>query len=376
MTETDTTLFFSLIQVALGTRTALERTPTADEWRALYRQACRQTLAGVLFAAIERLPADERPPRRLLLEWFAKAERIRQTNVRLNREAVRICRRLEDEGFGVVLLKGQGVAAAYPVPELRTPGDIDLWVVRDGGRDYPTDNFRAVTAYARRLNAQAPVGFLHTTFALSDVTEVEAHFRPSFFFSPLRMRRLTGWSRAQLPAQLAHRTPLAPDGDSVCTPTAEFNAIYLLLHIFRHLFHEGIGLRQLMDYHYSLLCPSMTAEKRMEMRTTLRRLGLWRFARAVSYVLATVFGTPEPVLLAPPHRREGRFLLNEIMTAGNFGRYDTRTTGAAGKPRCRGYVLRMLGNMRLLTHYPGEAIWAPAFRTWHYAWRKWNGYLP
>ena len=36
-------------------------------------------------------------------------------------------------------------------------------------------------------------------------------------------------------------------------PSIRFNTVYSLLHIFRHVFHEGIGLRQLLDYYYILL---------------------------------------------------------------------------------------------------------------------------
>ena len=50
--------------------------------------AVQQTLAGVLFAGVERLPAEQRPPREVLLKWYALAERIKQTNRVLNQRAV------------------------------------------------------------------------------------------------------------------------------------------------------------------------------------------------------------------------------------------------------------------------------------------------
>lgn len=249
-------LFLELIHVALGRREDLGHAPSADEWAALYREAVRQTMAAVLFAGIGRLPAAQRPPRPLLLQWFALTERTREMNRRMDRETVRVCDELERAGFGVVVLKGQGVAAGYPDPSLRQPGDIDAWVVRDGGKDFPRGNFRAVTGHARRLDPQASVQLLHTDFRLSELTEVEAHFWPSYFFSPLRQYRLRRWATRRLPSLLAHRTRLPGTDGDVCTPTAEFNTVYLLLHIYRHLFHEGIGLRQLLDYHYCLPRPN------------------------------------------------------------------------------------------------------------------------
>lgn len=367
-------LFLELTHVALGRRKTLGRTPSDDEWAALYREAVRQTLAAVLFAGVERLPDTQRPPRPLLLQWFALTERTRELNRRMNRETVRVCGELERAGFSAVVLKGQGVAAGYPNPLLRQPGDIDVWMARDGGRNYPAGNLRAVVALARRYDPQVHVTFLHTAIAMSALTEVEAHFRPSYFFSPLRLRRLCRWSARSLPAQLAHRTRLAGADGDVCTPTAAFNAVYLLLHIYRHLFHEGIGLRQLLDYHYCLCSSELTPADRDEAQRTLRHLGLWRFAGAVSHVLSTVFLTAPERLIAPPDRREGRFLLREIMLAGNFGHNDLRQKRRTNGGAAARYLSHLRGSLRLLRHYPEEAIWAPIFRTWHYLWRKRNGF--
>lgn len=44
-----------------------------------------------------------------------------------------------------------------------------------------------------------------------------------------------------------------------------------------------------------------------------------KFASTVMYVLQTVFAMPDVYLLYPPNEEEGRFPLNEIMLAGNYG---------------------------------------------------------
>ena len=117
-----------------------------------------------------------------------------------------------------------------------------------------------------------------------------------------------------------------PDGyGEITVPTTSFNVIYILSHLYRHVFTEGIGLRQLIDYYFVLV---KSEEGRVKNLTALQRelkyLGLWKFAGAVMYVLHETLGLPEAKMIAPIDVNEGRFLLAEIMQGGNFGQYDTR----------------------------------------------------
>lgn len=90
-------------------------------------------------------------------------------------------------------------------------------------------------------------------------------------------------------------------------PTAAFNRVYILVHIYRHLFGEGIGLRQLMDYYY-VLRQGCTEQEREATVNVLKDLGMWRFVGAVMYVMQEVFGLPQENMLAEPdERRENSF---------------------------------------------------------------------
>ena len=104
---------------------------------------------------------------------------------------------------------------------------------------------------------------------------------------------------------------------------AAFNRVYILSHIYRHLFDEGVGLRQLMDYYY-VLRQGFTEAERQETLRMLKQFKMVRFAEAVMWVLQEVFGLEAKYMLTTPNEREGKFLLDEIMMAGNFGHYDPR----------------------------------------------------
>ena len=57
-----------------------------------------------------------------------------------------------------------------------------------------------------------------------------------------------------------------PDGaGQISVPTIEFNMIFQLIHIMRHFFHDGMGLRQLVDYYWLLSSGKIDIVKVKEM---------------------------------------------------------------------------------------------------------------
>ena len=105
----------------------------------------------------------------------------------------------------------------------------------------------------------------------------------------------------------------------------------------------------------------------------IERLGMKKFASAMMYVLQTVFAMPDEYLICKPDEKEGKFLLNEIIQAGNFGKYDKRikrVEGSCLKVQCNHAFEKWKHNLRLITHYPEEVLWEPPFRFYHWIWRK------
>ena len=56
----------------------------------------------------------------------------------------------------------------------------------------------------------------------------------------------------------------------------------------------------------------------------LKELGLWMFAGGIMYIMQEVFGMPASRLIVPPNEKYGKFVLNEVLEAGNFGKHDAR----------------------------------------------------
>lgn len=353
-----TELFFDLIQCSIGKRKDLSRTPDGQEWKELFDIAQKQTLLGVTYRGIECLPKEQLPPKKILLEWHKSTELIKERNVDLNKRSIAISRKFKELGFSNTILKGQGLAQLYPDPTLRTPGDIDIWL--DGGCD-------KVLAYVKRCFPKCKPTYHHVDFPIKKEIGIEVHFTPSWMHSPIKNKRVQDFFSTSAVTQFNNDTA-TPQG---CFPTAtlSFNRIYILLHIYRHLFQEGIGLRQLLDYYY-ILDKGFSHDEKKECCRMLEKLGLTGFAAATTYILQEKFGLEHDKYLVAPNKRRGEFLLREIMEAGNFGKYDSRYTLVSKDDEFKHFLNSMLRTARLILQYPSEALWSPYFKVWHYFWRK------
>ena len=373
-------IFFDFLRFCIGSAKEIPGSLKEVDWKELYAIAQKQALLGVLFYGIPRLPKELAPEQKLLMQWMVMAEIIRKQNIRLFQDSVKVCKNFENKSFANCILKGQGNALLYPDPYMRTPGDIDIYLA--GGR-------KRVMQYINKVCPNQVMRYHHVDFPVMK-TAIEVHFTPSYMFFPVHNRRMQKWFEEVMGEQCNHRVSL-PDGyGEIHVPQVSFNVIYILSHLYRHIFTEGIGLRQLLDYYFVLVkwhtdltnltdpyksLPQMTQINTDldALRHELKYLGLWKFAGAVMFVMKEVFGLSEDRMIAPMDEREGRFLLDEIMRGGNFGQYDDRMGSKIGESKIHRYFRMNHRNLRFVKHYPTEALSEPLFRTWFAVWKKIHG---
>lgn len=373
-------IFFDFLRFSIGSAKEIPGSLKEVDWKELYAIAKKQALLGVLFHGIQRLPKELAPEQKLLMQWMVMAEMIRKQNIRLFQDSVKVCQNFENEGFANCILKGQGNASLYPDPYMRTPGDIDIYL--SGGR-------RKIMKYVDQVCPNQVMRYHHVDFPVMK-TAIEVHFTPSYMSFPIHNSRMQKWFEKVMGEQCNHRVSL-PDGyGEIHVPQVSFNVIYILSHLYLHIFTEGIGLRQLLDYYFVLVkwhtdltnltdsnksLPQMTQINTDldTLRHELKYLGLWKFAQAVMYMLHEVFGLSEDRMIAPMDEREGRFLLDEIMRGGNFGQYDDRMGSKVGESKIHRYFRMNFRDLRFVKHYPTEALCEPVFRTWFAGWKKIHG---
>ena len=281
--------------------------------------------------------------------------------------AAELTRRFRSVGFKSCVLKGVGMAQYYPEPERRLFGDIDLWVCpnvvkSEKGKGKSGAFRKSLMAW---LRTQCEIGYVtwHNVEAkFYDDVDVEVHFFPIWLYNPFRNWRLQRWFKEQESAQMVEREA------GFGYPSIEFNVIYSLVHTFHHLMDEGVGLRHVVDYFY--IVSALT--KKNEVVSLLQRFGLMRFAAAMMYVLKEACGMPSEKFLCDPDVEAGRFLLDEIMQAGNFGLFDARTVRPENETFWQRNVRKFKRQLRFVKYYPGEVFGAPVWKMWHKGWRMVN----
>ena len=327
-------------------------------WDELYAFAMKQTLVGVFADGIKRLPKG--PTEDQVMDWIGQQVKIQRQNTRLNNACVNVYNKLRDLGYNSCILKGQGNALLYPNFYARTSGDIDLWV--DGTRN-------DIRKLAHQLvGANGHVGeesYNHIELDVDGVA-VELHYTPAFMNSYSHNKKLQAWMRCESAIQFKNKVLLPDTNAHISIPTIEFNLVYQLVHLFHHVFFEGIGLRQMVDYYYVLV--HSNHEDIMKAQETIKRLGLWKFAGAVMYVLHQVLNVDVHKMIAPMDGKRGEMMLSDILQGGNFGKFGHKEN--ENKQGVQHNLLRLKRDIQLTKYYPSEALCEPWFRMWHYLWRK------
>lgn len=352
--------FLELLQVALGSRSSLTKVPTAPEWELLLAESQKQAIVGVMAMGLERLPIEQRPPIIIMLKWIGLAEMVKSRNQEMNDRCRAIEKMFTEAGFDYCILKGQGNALLYPNPLVRQSGDIDIWVRPKTEWSIPkTVKFLESKCCQEKIH----VVYHHAEFSIWDDVEVEVHWRPSWRSSPFYNRRLQQWFREQADKQFSH----TDEKTGMHVPTWEFNAVYLLQHMFLHVLQEGLGFRQVVDYYYLLKSSERTDTTQMV--ETIKFLGLIEFAGVVMYVLKEVLALEEQFLIVPADKKRGAFLLDEIMKSGNFGKTDERNWKLHSQTGVRKRVSQLKRKMRFVKDYPVEVLNGPS-QVYHILWRK------
>lgn len=346
-------LFFELLRIALGTQETLTGQLSDEEWLEVSQMAVKQSVLGILYTAVEKLPEAQRPPTDLFIDMYQCVQEIKDRNRHMNKMTALVSSRFRKDGFPNCILKGQGIALLYPNPLRRQSGDIDIWL--KGER-------KEIVRYVKNVKESVKSSYHHIKFNLKDGTLVEAHFTPSVSYNPFSNKRVQHWYKEQQAMQIQNFRTVSENHAQISVPTLEFNAVYLLHHAFRHLLSERLTMKQVIDYFYVLqnLINQKNQDKiYSDIQTGLKTTGLTKFSGALSWVLTNKLGLSKDKLFLPVKETEGLFLAKYILDTSDKIVNDDQTR-----------LSKDFNNAKpFFTTYPSEALWYPLLsigsKIWH-----------
>lgn len=369
--------YLEFLRFALNDDSVVPDSVANINWQDLLRFAKEQAIVGIYARRIlfgnSKLDGcnwlGNRPNEDDVMDWMGEVAKLRKRNNLLFEKSAEIAQQFHKDGFDCCILKGQGNALRYPMPELRTSGDIDVWVNRKSSK---IGVLRKEIYNKVKPNYQdAEMVYQHIEYTVGSNVPVEIHFHATYLNNPFRNIKLQKLLKEALPLLSKHIVTYSESTNnySFPAPTDNFNRVFELCHIMHHEFDVGIGLRQLIDYFY-LLCRGFTEEERQQECRLLSSYGMYRFAAAVMYIMKNVLGLEEKYLLMEPDEKAGTLLLRDVLRGGNFGKYNQSFAHNGKDINPKRFFYKTFHNLSLIRYYPSETFWEPLFRTWHFFWRK------
>jgi hypothetical protein len=210
---------------------------TDTEWKILYRLSREQTVTGLIFAGIQKLPENIQPKENLLVRWIVAVDAIERSNLKMNSVLVELCEMFKKAGINPVLLKGQGIASLYKNPLLRECGDIDFY--------FPTEkDFISAKNCIHREGIRTENKADESMFYFWKGVKVEHHKRMFDLFTSRSIR----YSKELEKRYDVRPISLCENYDfKIDVPHPVLNIIQQSTHILKHAVGLGIGLRQFCD---------------------------------------------------------------------------------------------------------------------------------
>ena len=282
--------------------------PAGADKKELLRMAEKHRVLPLLYDVLHDCGAlDEQ-------EWRQVETYSRQTVLQsyhllfLTRELTEL---LEQGGIWPVVLKGCGLAAWYPVPELRRAGDVDLLV-----REQDLDHALAVLQQAGYGISEIQHANHHVVCRSERGIDVELHV---MLAEPFNDERING--RMKELSETFGETRVYRDcmGVALPVPPDACQALQMLLHMLQHFLRAGFGMRLLCDWtvFWNRQEGNQTWEEFEELAASC---GILEFARVVTESCVRFLGLRENILKGRHEPGLAEEFLCDVFDSEEFGR--------------------------------------------------------
>ena len=286
----------------------------AVDWPTVYRLAREQAVLGLVLAGINRLPAEQQPPLKMLMRSIGEIQALEKMNLQLNAFVEGWVEKFHDSGIRVYLIKGQGIAQCYERPLWRSCGDADFFLsqadyVKAKSLIIPTAEFvKQENTYSR-----------HQAIRMGRWT-VELHGSLRGGLSTRIDKNLDEIGEEILSGK--NPRYWMAGNTQVSLPDVNDDAVYVFTHILKHFYKGGIGLRQICDW-CRLIWTYRAEIDRGKLEKRLERMGLITEWKSFAALVVNVLGMPAEAM--PLYDASERFSRKAnrigafVLAVGNFG---------------------------------------------------------
>lgn len=219
---------------------------SASNWEELYHLAKQQGVTAVVFEKITPLPKEAAPPRELAMKWMSHSMAIEKQTRTIYQRCAGFAQLMHEHGLHTLVLKGVAVSRYYPNPWHREFGDLDCYLYKsDGGKVAWNGCYEEGNCIAELVGYVVKRGHYKHSHINYEGLEIENHQ----FSLAIKDGKDTKALECHLRRLVEQQGGGCAIGDSMmCTPSADFNALFLTAHAMSHFLYESIKVRHVMDW--------------------------------------------------------------------------------------------------------------------------------
>lgn len=313
MRENTERVFFELLKAGLWEKSVRLLPYGEIDFSAVLDLAEDQSVVGLVAAGLEHV-ADLKPAKKDVLQFIGRTIQMEQQNQAMNYFIGVLVDKMREAGIKTLLVKGQGVAQCYERPLWRSCGDVDFFL--------DAENYEKAKACLTPLATSVePEGGASLHYGMTiEPWVVELH---GTLYCGLSSRIDKVICAIQKDTFENENVRIWKDGETdVLLPGVNNDVVFIFMHLLKHFYKGGIGLRQICDWcrllwNYRVNVDVALIERR------LRDMGLISEWKAFAAFAVEWLGMPVAAMPLYSSSRKwvrkadriGKF----VMLVGNFG---------------------------------------------------------
>lgn len=294
----------------------------------VYKCGVSHDVANIAYSSVEKLSV--KPDAELFSKWRARRDAAIVRDVNQSFAASEIREGFRKAGIRNIEYQGTKLKDLYPCREYRTMSDIDF-----------------IVDPARLNDAKVVLEELGFECKYNRGVEVDGFRRPNIY---VEIHTEFFSERSEYHGVLEDPFKDATEKNGVFEPSREMFYIYNVLHIAKHYFYAGCGIRRMLDLYY--LNEAFPEERESDTaKEIFDRLGITEFVRDASEIARSWFGEEEIELSTRLSEMIG--VLKSVGVHGTVERKISNKLSKDGETKTRYVIRRIFPEKKvLLDNYP------------------------